>query len=116
MKLAAWLALYAGASTAGLILLSKSLRDRELGSLLELAGRPLLWLGATLYVASFGCWLYILSQERVSTAYPLAIGLSYTATLIASITLLGDRMPALKLAGVILIGAGVLLIASAPSS
>jgi multidrug transporter EmrE-like cation transporter len=116
LKLAAWLALYAVTSTSGLVLLSTSLRDREFTSVIELAGRPVLWLGAVLYVASFGCWLYILSQERVSTAYPLAIGLSYTATLIASITLLGDRMPAIKLAGVILIGAGVLLIASATSS
>jgi multidrug transporter EmrE-like cation transporter len=116
LKLAGWLAVYAVTSAAGLVLLSTSLRGRTVEGIPELAGRPLLWLGAALYIASFGCWLYILSQERVSTAYPLAIGLSYIATLIASITLLGDRMPAMKLAGVVLIGAGVVLIASATSS
>jgi multidrug transporter EmrE-like cation transporter len=118
MKFAISLALYAVTSAAALTLLSSALHGRQLGSVREAVGAlgdVKLLLGAALYVVSFLCWLFVLSLRAVSIAYPLALGASYTAVLLASVVFLDDRMSGVKLAGIVLIAVGALCITTSVS-
>lgn len=113
MKFVISLGIYAATSAAALTLLSSTLHGRRIASLadvLSAAAEPRLLAGGVLYVASFLCWLYVLSQQPVSTAYPLAIGTSYAAVLLAAVLFLGDRISAIKVVGLVLVAVGAVCI------
>jgi multidrug transporter EmrE-like cation transporter len=100
---------YAGASSTGLLLLKGSLtRIRATGGyMLAFSGDTvLLAIGLLLYILSFGLWLGVLARMPLSTAFPLAIGLTLALTTTGASLLLGERLGLLKLAGVLLIFAG----------
>ena|SRR5271166_1242892 len=100
---------YAGASSTGLLLLKGSLtRIRATGGyVLTLSGDAVfLAIGLLLYFLSFGLWLGVLARMPLSTAFPLAIGLTLVLTTTGASLLLGERLGLLKLAGVLLIFAG----------
>ena len=68
-------------------------------------------LGGFLYLASFAVWLQIIRTIPLSTAYPLAIGLTLCGTTLVSRLWLHENLSGAKTAGIGLIMAGVLLIA-----
>ncbi len=70
---------------------------------------PMVWAGLVLYVASAGLWLGVLSRWEVSKAYPL-IGAGFVLTLVVGWAL-GEQVSVLRAAGVVLIAAGVALVA-----
>lgn len=112
------LALFTVMSTGGLVLLSYTLRGEEvagIGDAAALLARPKVLAGAALYIGSFGCWLLILTRETVSTAFPLSIALTYTATIAASATILDEPISRAKYAGIACVAIGAVVIgASAP--
>jgi multidrug transporter EmrE-like cation transporter len=119
MKFAVALVAYAITSAAALALLSGSLHGRHIAGVrdaLSVLGDARLLVGGGLYVMSFLCWLFVLSQRSVSTAYPLAIGCSYTAILLTSVLFLGDRLSGVKVLGLVLIAAGALCVTTSMSS
>lgn len=100
---------YIGASSCGLLLLKRSLSHIRLADASILAQSPdtlLLAAGVILYVVSFGLWMCILARLPLSTAYPIAIGLTTACSIGGAVLLLNERFGALKLAGVIMILAG----------
>jgi len=70
---------------------------------------PMVWVGLVLYVASAGVWLGVLSRWEVSKAYPL-VGLGFVLTLLVGWAM-GEQVGPLRAAGVLLIAAGVVLVA-----
>lgn len=70
---------------------------------------PQLLLGLMLYVTSAIVWLGVLSRWEVSKAYPL-VGLGFVATLGVG-WVLGEQVGPLRAGGVLLIAAGVAMVA-----
>lgn len=66
--------------------------------------------GLTLYVISVGVWIIGLSRVDVSIAYPM-LSLGYVVNALAAWWLFGEMIGPLRVAGILLILAGVFLIA-----
>ena len=69
-------------------------------------------LGVALYVGSFALWMMILTTNPLSTAYPVAIGLTLVFTTLVAGFLLHENIGLGKLAGIALILLGIILIFS----
>ena len=67
-------------------------------------------LGFTLYVLGFFIWLYILARHDLSLAFPVASGVLYLGLLIGSIFWLHEEVGMVRIAGVFLILAGIVLV------
>lgn len=77
--------------------------------LVRLATNPWLVFGITLHVVALGFWVIALRNLDLSAAYPfIALGLVLVALL--SATVLGEHLSALRLAGMTLIVAGVVVV------
>ncbi len=103
------LATYVVTSTTGLLLLKGSFNRIAAtgGLMLALSGDAvLLGAGLTLYVLSFCLWLGVLARMPLSTAFPLAIGLTLAFTTTGAEMFFGEQLGLLKVAGVLLIFAG----------
>lgn len=83
------------------------------GSLRALAGSPIVWLGLVLFGLSAIVWLVVLSRATLSFAYPFA-SLSYVLILVLGRFVLDEQVTSLRLAGVGLIIAGVVLVGQTP--
>jgi len=94
----------AGADT-GLELSASSLRTLLLS--------PVVWAGLVLFALSAVVWLFALSRASLSFAYPFA-SLSYVLILIFGRFVLHEQVTSLRLAGVALIVAGIVLVAQTP--
>lgn len=107
LNAAAQLLLKAGVNAIGAITLDR-------GTLLATALRVLTqWpvlAGLTLYVVSVGVWIIGLSRVDVSIAYPM-LSLGYVVNALAAWYLFGEMIGPLRVAGILLILAGVFLIA-----
>lgn len=78
--------------------------------LLHILLNPLVMLGLILYFASAVVWLFVLSRIEVSSAYPfVALGFVFTAVL--GRIFFADSLSAMKIAGTMLICAGVVVLA-----
>ena len=82
-------------------------------SLKALAGSPIVWLGLVLFGLSAIVWLVVLSRATLSFAYPFA-SLSYVLILVLGHFVLDEQVTSLRLAGVGLIIAGVVLVGQTP--
>jgi multidrug transporter EmrE-like cation transporter len=104
---------YVTTSSFGLLLLKRSLsrmRDADV-ALLSFSPESLLLLaGAALYVVSFAVWLRILARLPLSTAYPVAIGLTMAFSTTAAVLLLGERLGPLKLGAMLAILGGCIVL------
>ncbi len=69
---------------------------------------PYVFLGFALYAVSSLLWLNIISQVKLSIAYPM-ISLSYVVVVILSSVLLKERVNLVTIAGLLLICVGVSL-------
>jgi multidrug transporter EmrE-like cation transporter len=100
---------YVATSSFGLLLLKRSLSRIRAADAAILTLSPdtlLLAAGFVLYVVSFGLWMRILARLPLSTAYPIAIGLTLACSTAGAVLLLNERLGALKLAGMVMILAG----------
>lgn len=103
----AQLLLKAGVNNVGAITIDRA-------TLLDTAFRVLTqWpvlAGLTLYVVSVAVWIVGLSRVDVSIAYPM-LSLGYVVNALAAYWLFGEMIGPLRMAGILLILAGVFLIA-----
>jgi drug/metabolite transporter (DMT)-like permease len=85
----------------------------QLGSLgsicLRLAGDPLFVLAVTLYFLGFAVWLIVLSKLDLSYAYPI-LALSYCLVPVLSAYIFGERISAMRWAGIGIICLGVTVV------
>lgn len=104
LSVAAQFVLRYGMAQANVLVLEESLQLWRAAAI-----APLVWAGLVLYGASAGLWLGVLSRWEVSKAYPL-IGLGFVLTLAVG-WMLGEQVGMLRITGVVLIAAGVALVA-----
>jgi multidrug transporter EmrE-like cation transporter len=107
-------AVYTLASVTGLLLMKAWLPQArfdwiESGTL----GWPavLALIGTAFYGISFLVWLAILTRQEVSLAYPLIVGLTLLFLSLGSALLLAENLTTMRIAGMCLILAGVVLLA-----
>jgi len=107
------LAAYVCTGTGGLLLMRAELRrpDTVLLSLSTLTNWRLI-LAFVLYASSFLMWLLAVERYELTTAYPFFIGIGYTSLMVCAILVLGESVDLVKLIGIVLVGAGLLLVAS----
>jgi multidrug transporter EmrE-like cation transporter len=106
-------AAYTASSVVGLLLLKHAMPLARMGwqGGLWLSGATaLLGLGACLYIASFFVWLVILARHELSAAYPAAIGLTLAFSTVGAAVFLSESLSPLRLAGIVLIFVGILLV------
>jgi drug/metabolite transporter (DMT)-like permease len=84
--------------------------DKSIGLTLGLAGW--LGLGVVLYGGSFLLWLYILSRNPVSFAYPIAVGVTLAVTVLGSYFFLGEKITVLQICGIALMLVAVFLLSA----
>jgi multidrug transporter EmrE-like cation transporter len=89
---------------------AEAARARDLALWLAASMAPWVWLGLLLYVSSAAVWLGVLARWEVSKAYPL-VGMGFVLTLLVG-WLIGEQVSVARAAGVVLIAAGVVLVAS----
>jgi len=66
--------------------------------------------GACLYIASFVVWLVILARHELSSAYPIAIGLTLVFSTAGAAVILSEALSVGRLVGIGLIFIGILLV------
>jgi len=69
-----------------------------------------IWLGLAGLGLSFLCWLSALSHIRLNIGYPFLAGLQYAVIILLSWLLLGGTMTLLKIAGVVSVFIGIILL------
>ncbi|MBI2264836.1 MAG: hypothetical protein HYU64_06635 [Armatimonadetes bacterium] len=82
--------------------------DISLGTV-RLLFTPLIMLGILCYVVSTLSWLTVLSQVKLSYAYPF-LSLSYVLLLGIASIFFGETIPLLRLIGVAFIGLGIFFV------
>ncbi len=108
MAFAAYLVSYVVLSTAGLMLLRRSLADAALADALS---DPRFYAGAAGYALSFGTFLLSLRRFEVLTVFPVFLGVTYAAIAVAAAIFLGESLTPGRVAGLALVGAGLVLLA-----
>ena len=107
MILALYTVVYVTLATIGLVLLRRSLADTAIADLLATPG---FYLGVVFYAASFLTFLLSLRRFEVLTVYPVFSGLAYASVTVAAVWFLGEHLTAMRVAGIVLVGAGVALL------
>ena len=107
MTIALYTTVYVVLATAGLVLLRHQLRG---GALAELVHAPFVYVGAAFYAASFITFLLALRRFDVLTVYPVFSGVAYATVTLAAWLLLGESLGAGRLAGIVLVAGGVVLL------
>jgi multidrug transporter EmrE-like cation transporter len=102
----AQLLLKAGVNPLGAISVSAA---TLLPTALRVVGQWQIVAGLALYVVSVGVWIVGLSRVEVSVAYPM-LSLGYVVNAIAAWWLFGDALGPMRVAGLVLILAGVFVI------
>ncbi len=77
---------------------------------LKVMGNPPIITGLFFYVVSVVVWLLVLSRVQVSFAYPL-LSIGYVVNAVAAYYLFGEPLTSLRVLGIMVIIAGVYLIA-----
>jgi drug/metabolite transporter (DMT)-like permease len=67
-------------------------------------------LGIVLYGGSFLLWLFILSKNPVSFAYPIAVGVTLTVTVLGAYFVLGEKITIFQVCGIALMLVAVVLL------
>lgn len=87
----------------------------DLGSLRAVATTPAVYLGLLLFAMSAVLWLVVLSRATLSFAYPFA-ALTYVLILLFDRFALHQELPLLRIAGVVFIITGIVLVSRTPST
>lgn len=109
------LVVYTLASSLGLLLIKSGLAGTAPMSLATFAAAltsARFVVGFCLYVLSFAAWIGVLAAMPLSTAYPLAIGLTMACSTIGARVLFGEALGWAKLGGMALVLGAVLLFTS----
>ncbi|MFI5012540.1 MAG: EamA family transporter [Hyphomicrobiales bacterium] len=70
---------------------------------------PALWVAILCYIAVFVVWMAVLTRMDLNRAFPLT-SLSYVTVPLLAFALFGEQLPALRVLGIGVIVAGVVLI------
>lgn len=81
------------------------------GGLLRLAGQPVFLLGFVLSGVAALMWFHILSTQKLSTAYPLFVSLTYSLITLGAFYFLHEQISIQKLAGLVAIVVGIAAVA-----
>jgi multidrug transporter EmrE-like cation transporter len=112
------IACYAGytvLSVWGLLLLKPALTPMAAGGPVTAAGVLQAAAGLLIYTVSFALWLVVLARQPLSVSYPVAIGLTLAASAVAAAWRLDEALPLLRIAGIVVIFAGVVMVARSQS-
>lgn len=104
------LLLRAGVLKAGGLSLSL---DRFWSSALALGAQPLFVLGFICYGIAAVLWFSVLSRADLSVSYPVLVGLTFVLVVSGSLVVFHESLPWDKVVGMVLILAGVALVARA---
>ncbi len=74
------------------------------------ASNVFIWLGLVGLGMAFSLWIIALSNLKLGHAYPFFVGLEYCLVMFLSWLVLGDSFASIKVAGVVLILIGIILI------
>jgi multidrug transporter EmrE-like cation transporter len=107
VTLLAYAVVYTTLATAGLIVVRRSLEDASFSELIQ---DPAVYAGALLYAASFATFLASLRSYEVLTVFPLFTGVTYATVNVAAAVLLDEAITASRLAGIVLVGVGAVLL------
>ena len=107
------LAIYAMFSVGGLTLFKlgaqRALSVGVAGGILSVNISWLSIAGLAMYVCSFLIYMGLVSKIQLSYLTPISTGVIYTLTLAASMLIFHEPMSAMKLAGVLLVLCGIIL-------
>ncbi|MBR0368540.1 MAG: hypothetical protein IJH86_09155 [Clostridia bacterium] len=107
------LAIYAVLSVGGLTLFKlgaqRALSVGVAGGILSVNISWLSLAGLAMYVCSFLIYMGLVSKIQLSYLTPISTGVIYTLTLAASMLIFHEPMSAMKLAGVLLVLCGIIL-------
>jgi len=109
MRLAAITALYVALNATGVFLLRDAMSGSS-GQRLSSALQPALLLGVLCYGLSFVTFVLTLRSYSLSLVFPLLSGAAYAAIAIGSWAFLDEPMPLLRVAGIVAIGTGIVLV------
>jgi multidrug transporter EmrE-like cation transporter len=70
---------------------------------------PALWVTILCYIATFIVWMAVLTRMDLNRAFPLT-ALTYVTVPVLALVFFGERLPALRIAGIAVIIAGIVLI------
>ncbi len=76
---------------------------------MQVAANPFVAAGIFLYVVSVGVWILVLSRVEVSLAYPM-LSVGYIVNALAAYYLFQENLSPTRIAGILIIIAGVYLI------
>ena len=111
-----WLLLvYAVSSTMGLLLIKSALAGGAGQSIQQALAMALSFrfiIGFSLYLCSFLAWIAVLACMPLSTAYPLAIGLTMAGSTLGAALLLREPIDLTKLLGIAFVGVAVVCLSS----
>lgn len=99
--------------TAGQLAFKAAAGDPRAGDGLQrwryMAGRPWIWLGLACYVFEFLAWIAFLSLVPLSKGILLG-SINIVAIMVAGRVLFGERLTPLRVAGILLVTAGVAIV------
>lgn len=90
-----------------MILLRSSLADATTS---ELLSDPRFYGGAASYALSFGTFLLSLRRFEVLTVFPVFLSVTYAAVAVCAAIFLDEPLTPLRIAGLVLVGSGVVLL------
>ncbi len=85
--------------------------DRFWSDALGLAAQPLFVIGFICYGIAAVLWFSVLSRADLSISYPVLVGLTFVLVVSGSVAVLHESLPYVKVVGLVLILAGVALVA-----
>ncbi len=88
-----------------------ALQSGGMHAVIGVASNPFIWLGLGIYGLGTILWLGVLSKIDVSQAYPF-VGLGFLLTMVFGLAFLGEQVSIQRIAGTLLVMAGVYLVAS----
>jgi len=104
----AYLVVYVALTTTGVVLLRRSLAGSEIPGVVV---DPEFLLGMTAYAVSFLTFMLALRRFEVLTVFPVFFGIAYTSVTLAAVVVLDEELSTRRLAGIVLVGVGVFLLA-----
>ena len=114
MPMAVYLAVYAVLGTGGVLLLRTALKDVDgisVATLKDVVTEPSFLLGFVLYALSFLTWLIGLTRWEVTVAFPAFAGVGYACIVLGAYFFLGESLSPTRLVGIVVIFAGLILLA-----
>jgi multidrug transporter EmrE-like cation transporter len=94
-------------STAGLILLRRSLADVTMA---EALSDPQFYAGGASYALSFGTFLLALRHFEVLTVFPVFLSVTYAGVAVFAAIFLNETLTPLRVTGLVLVGSGLVLL------